>query len=75
MGPVASGGGAQGYTGTVSEVKMLVDVDAQEMARIESGIDELDRVLGGGFVPGSVVLLGGDPGAVSYTHLTLPTKA
>ena len=36
VGPVASGGGAQGYAGTVSEVKMLVDVDAQEMARIES---------------------------------------
>ena len=69
VGPVASGGGAQGYAGTVSEVKMLVDVDAQEMARIESGIDELDRVLGGGFVPGSVVLLGGDPGAGKSTLL------
>ena len=39
------------------------------MARIESGIIELDRVLGGGFVPGSVVLLGGDPGAGKSTLL------
>ena len=69
VGPVAAGGGAQGYAGTVSEVKKLGEVDAQEMARIESGIVELDRVLGGGFVPGSVVLLGGDPGAGKSTLL------
>ena len=31
-------------------------------ARVSSGIDELDRVLGGGLVPGSLILLGGDPG-------------
>lgn len=69
VGPAASGGGAQGYSGTVSEVKKLSDVEAQEMTRIESGITELDRVLGGGFVPGSVVLLGGDPGAGKSTLL------
>ena len=38
-------------------------------------IGEFDRVLGGGVIPGSVILIGGDPGTVSYTHLTLPTKA
>jgi len=62
-------GGAQGYSGTVAEVKQLGEVRAQELARIGSGIAELDRVLGGGFVPGSVVLLGGDPGAGKSTLL------
>src|SRR5688500_718110 len=40
----------------------LRDVSAPEVARLQSGISELDRVLGGGLVPGSVVLLGGSPG-------------
>ncbi len=38
--------------------------------RIETGIGELDRVLGGGFVPGSVVLVGGEPGIGKSTLLT-----
>ena len=41
---------------------VLADVRATAVARLETGIGELDRVLGGGFVPGSVVLLGGSPG-------------
>jgi DNA repair protein RadA/Sms len=40
----------------------LRDVDANAQPRIETGIAELDRVLGGGVVPGSVTLLGGEPG-------------
>src|SRR4051794_4640688 len=40
----------------------LREVRAEEVARLNSGIGELDRVLGGGIVPGSVVLLGGSPG-------------
>jgi len=40
----------------------LADVSAPEVPRFETGIGELDRVLGGGIVPGSVVLLGGAPG-------------
>jgi DNA repair protein RadA/Sms len=40
----------------------LGDVSAPEMPRLRTGIGELDRVLGGGIVPGSVVLLGGAPG-------------
>ncbi len=40
----------------------LREVRAEEIARLSTGIGELDRVLGGGIVPGSVVLLGGSPG-------------
>ena len=40
----------------------LAEVDARERGRLRTGIGEFDRVLGGGIVPGSVTLLGGDPG-------------
>src|SRR4029077_11192338 len=40
----------------------LVDVEATEASRITTGVPELDRVLGGGLVPGSLVLVGGEPG-------------
>jgi DNA repair protein RadA/Sms len=40
----------------------LREVEAPKVARLRTGIGELDRVLGGGLVPGSVVLLGGSPG-------------
>jgi DNA repair protein RadA/Sms len=40
----------------------LADVRAPDVARLKTGIGELDRVLGGGLVPGSLVLLGGAPG-------------
>lgn len=45
------------------------DVSGQEYARFSSGIAEFDRVLGGGVVPGSLVLLGGDPGIGKSTLL------
>ena len=47
----------------------LGDVQAREMPRISSGMDEFDRVLGGGFVEGGVVLIGGDPGIGKSTLL------
>src|SRR3954464_4759702 len=47
----------------------LGDVVAEEAARISSGVPELDRVLGGGLVPGSLVLLGGEPGVGKSTLL------
>lgn len=40
----------------------IVDVTANEEDRVKTGIIEFDRVLGGGIMPGSVILLGGDPG-------------
>ncbi|MGE5197308.1 MAG: DNA repair protein RadA [Deltaproteobacteria bacterium] len=46
---------------------LLKDVEAEESIRIKTGISELDRVLGGGIVPGSVVLIGGDPGVGKST--------
>jgi DNA repair protein RadA/Sms len=48
--------------GSDQKPQRLSEIDADASPRISSGSVELDRVLGGGFVPGSVVLLGGDPG-------------
>jgi DNA repair protein RadA/Sms len=47
----------------------LVDVDAAEAERIATGVPELDRVLGGGLVPASLVLVGGEPGVGKSTLL------
>jgi DNA repair protein RadA/Sms len=47
----------------------LVDVQVEEAARISTGVPELDRVLGGGLVPASLVLLGGEPGVGKSTLL------
>ena len=60
---VVGGGGA------VASPTRLVDVGEPERPRIPAGIGELDRVLGGGLVPGSVVLLGGEPGIGKSTLL------
>ena len=47
----------------------LADVDPGAQSRIDTGLEELNRVLGGGLVPGSVVLLGGEPGVGKSTLL------
>jgi DNA repair protein RadA/Sms len=47
----------------------LVEVDAEETDRIPTGVGELDRVLGGGLVPASLVLVGGEPGVGKSTLL------
>src|SRR5206468_8181302 len=47
----------------------LVDVGAEEAERIPTGVPELDRVLGGGLVPASLVLVGGEPGVGKSTLL------
>lgn len=47
----------------------LSEIEAREESRIRSGIEEFDRVLGGGLVPGGVVLIGGEPGIGKSTLL------
>jgi DNA repair protein RadA/Sms len=54
---------------SVPTVVKLRDVEAQAVRRLSSGLDELDFVLGGGIVPGSLVLLGGEPGIGKSTLL------
>lgn len=68
---VAGGVGRKtGYAGSTGHaVTRLGDVSDQQVARVSVGINELDRVLGGGIVPGSVVLIGGDPGIGKSTLL------
>ena len=50
-------------------VATLAEIDAGDVARTPTGLDELDRVLGGGIVAGGVVLIGGDPGIGKSTLL------
>lgn len=61
--------GYAGGTGKQKKVVSLGEVALDEMPRFSSGISELDRVLGGGLVPGSAVLIGGHPGAGKSTLL------
>lgn len=56
-------------TGKKNEPAVLADIQVQEDDRIRTDIGELDRVLGGGIVPGSMVLVGGDPGIGKSTLL------
>src|SRR5579884_164267 len=53
----------------------LADVEVAEAARIPTGVAELDRVLGGGLVPASLVLLGGEPGVGKSTLLLMSLAA
>jgi DNA repair protein RadA/Sms len=46
----------------ISEVIDFSKIESKEITRIKTGIEEFDRVLGGGIVPGSLILLGGEPG-------------
>lgn len=51
------------------ELFKLADVRSQKMGRVSTGFSEFDRVLGGGIVPGSIVLISGDPGIGKSTLL------
>ena len=58
-----------GYSGEAVAIRSLGDIKVQEDPRTPTGVQELDRVLGGGLVAGSVVLIGGDPGIGKSTIL------
>ena len=65
-----------GYAGTANQatIQELAAISPDDVARTPTGIGEFDRVLGGGMVPGSVVLIGGDPG-IGKSTLLLQTLA
>jgi DNA repair protein RadA/Sms len=72
-----------GYAGSQASICLLENIEAREETRFLCGLSELDRVLGGGLVAGSIVLIGGDPGIgkstlllqtlSALTHSGLPT--
>ncbi len=59
----------RGHAGAEPSAVALRDIETADSARWETGLDELDFVLGGGVVPGSVVLVGGEPGVGKSTLL------
>ena len=71
--PGASGGASGGHryalAGATRGATRYADIEASTTERLSSGISEFDRVLGGGIVPGSLVLLGGEPGIGKSTLL------
>ncbi len=58
-----------GFAGALESAKVLADIDLEDLPRFSSGAGEFDRVLGGGLVPGSAILVGGNPGAGKSTLL------
>lgn len=67
--PKSRGAERTGYSGELTEVRNLDEIVLEETPRIGAGMGELDRVLGGGLVPGSAILIGGHPGAGKSTLL------
>lgn len=66
----ATKGNLSGYAGhTASQIQILNEINLEDLPRFGSGLKELDRVLGGGIVPGSAILIGGSPGAGKSTLL------
>ena len=67
------GGSFTGFAGSVNEtqatIQTLDSIDLTDLPRFSSGFNEFDRVLGGGIVPGSAILIGGEPGAGKSTLL------
>src|SRR5262245_8090422 len=71
LGPASAGKSANRYAqfSTSTTAKLYAEVETASAVRLSSGIGEFDRVLGGGVVPGSLVLLGGEPGIGKSTLL------
>ncbi len=70
LGSTSKTHGRQGYAGKIdAQVQTLDSIDLTALPRFSSGFKELDRVLGGGIVPGSAMLIGGSPGAGKSTLL------
>lgn len=67
--PVRSSGGGMAGAALGGRVQRLDEVDTADAPRTSTGLPEMDRVLGGGIVPGAVILIGGDPGIGKSTLL------
>ena len=71
--PESAGSGAAVHryalAGAAGSARLYADIAIEQHPRTTTGIDEFDRVLGGGVVPGSLVLLGGEPGIGKSTLL------
>ena len=65
----AAGANRYGQFAAAGSAKLYADVELASAVRLSTGIGEFDRVLGGGIVPGSLVLLGGEPGIGKSTLL------
>ena len=68
-GAAAPGVHRYALAGDASTARLYSEIEIEQHARLGTGIDEFDRVLGGGVVPGSLVLLGGEPGIGKSTLL------
>src|SRR5215813_12176787 len=62
-------GGGGGFRLREAKAVAYNEIESQDDVRVSSGVTEFDRVLGGGIVPGTLVLLGGDPGIGKSTLL------
>jgi DNA repair protein RadA/Sms len=67
--PAAAATRYGGLSTSGAQARLYADVDMVQAERLSTGIGEFDRVLGGGLVPGSLVLLGGEPGIGKSTLL------
>jgi len=65
----AAGPHRYALAGATGAARLYSEIQIEQHARVTTGIDEFDRVLGGGIVPGSLVLLGGEPGIGKSTLL------
>src|SRR3989344_5763934 len=66
---VVGGKSAASSSGPFIDLVKLTDVKKEQLERTPTGFSEFDRVLGGGIVPGSIVLIAGDPGIGKSTLL------